>query len=155
MKMGTITASGGGSYPPPGTYRCKLKAIETQDSQYNEAGQFRWIWTATAVIDADSDDCDSQIGEEIWGYSNVIENGYGPRSKTRHFMEAHIGHELTEGEDVDSSDLIGKTVKVTVVETGRLEDGTIKTGVSKDGVRAFKSAKAKPAPEPDDEDDEF
>jgi len=151
MKLGTITNAASGTYPAVGTYKVKLKSIEKQESQFNPDGQFKWTATIVDVLLPGADDCEDFIDTDLFAYSNVLSHGYGPKSKTRQWMEAFLGHELEEGEDVDDGDLVGKIAQAKVKANGETDDGTQKTKV--ESIDKFVRPKKRTAePEPEDED---
>lgn len=143
LTIGTATNTAEYSAIPAGLYLARLKAIEEIESRYNE-GQtdLKWIFVVERVIDSNDDDAEKAVGEEIWGYSS---KGASLKHKARLWAEAIRGRAYDEGETIRSDELIGKLVKISMVEHTR-QDGTTTTKVG-----ALTTHKTKRRVEEDDE----
>lgn len=144
-----------GTAPPAGSYRVKLKAMETDiESDFNPDGQVKWIFSVEDVIHSNDDDAEDFIGEEIHGYSNQSSSGYGSKAKTRIWYEALLGRRLEDNEPMSIEAVVGNQAVVNVVDHER-KDGTATTKIAQEGgVSPYKAKKKKAAAPPPDDDDE-
>lgn len=85
--------------------------------------------------------------------SNYKEIWNAPRAKARPFFHALAGREIEDGEPLDLDELIGKRMKASA----KMKENGYPTIVGPVALRGGKrkAAKAKPAPEPDDDEEAF
>ena len=154
MTMGAANNSAVTGPPPEGTYIVELKLIEEQpdSTKYSPDGQFRWIMTIKSVQFGD-DEAEAYVGEELWGYSNMIPKGYGTKSKTRQWWEAFAGRELDDGEEMTAEPVLRKKAVAHIVEYVK-EDGKTKSTKIDRLSRMPKKGKPVPKPEPDEDVEE-
>lgn len=140
---------------PEGVYIMSLKDFEDGiegNPQFGGGERCRWIFTIDRVVSAlDEEVAEEQVGEEFWSWTS---KNMSTRSNMYRYICALIGRQLTAGDIIDTDDLIGKQVKVQVVEYEKA-DGT--TGTKIGGMQPFKAAGRKKAPviEEELEDDEL
>lgn len=151
MTMGNANNALTGEPTPEGTYLVQLKRIERTDpTQYSPDGQFKWVAIIDEVMVGD-DDAEEKLGEELWAYSNILPNGYGPKSKSRQNWEAFAGRDLEDGEAMTGEAIYGNFALAYVVPHTKA-DGSKTTKVER-FAKAPKKRKAKA--QADDEDLSF
>ena len=149
--MGSANNSVISGPPPEGVYLVQLKLLEeqTEPTQFSPNGQFKWVM-AVKSVQVGGDEAEAYVGEEVWGYSNIMPQGYGTKSKTRQWWEAFAGRELEDGEEMTIDAILRKTALAYVAEYTKADGKTRSTKVDR-LAKASGKAKVK-QPEPDDED---
>lgn len=133
---------------PEGVYIMSLKDFEDGiegNPQYGGGERCRWVFTIERVVSAlDDEAAAEQVGEEFWAWTSKT---MSTRSNMYKYITALVGRPLAAGEQIDTDDLIGRKVKVNVVEYEKA-DGSVGTKIG--GMQPFKAngrKKAQPEPE--------
>lgn len=147
---------------PEGLYLMSVKEIgepELQDGPYGTSERIRWIFSIEEVLDDQSEDQNAEdyVGEEFWSWTSTA---FGPNSNARKWVQALLGRQIENGEQISISEVVGKQAKITV---GRNDNGNQKlVNIAPARVKKAKKAKRAPAPVEDEfddvepgEDDEF
>lgn len=148
---------------PTGLYILELIELDEAEPSKYEPGVPRALWkyTVDEVVDFtpefDEDeelDAEDLAGEELWEWTS---QKMGKKANMRKRVEALLGRELEDGEEVDPGDLPGRKLKANV-EKERKEsgDGYFAKVVSVQPYRTKgkKTGKPKAAPPPVDDDDD-
>lgn len=135
MAKMTITDSEEFERPPAGVYAAKCKSI-TPELTGKFGPSYKWVWELSDVLSTEDDDVASEfIGEEIWGWSSQSPSTQGKFVK---WAAAHMGQQaISSGQEVDTDDFIGKTVRLTLEHTTK-EDGSTGHKVAAIGVHKKK-----------------
>jgi hypothetical protein len=139
---------------PEGLYVMELKDLVQEDAasmpnpKYKNSGpRIRWIFTIKRVIDSNDPEAHDQVGEEFWAWSSLA---MGRKATMRKWSEALLNRQLSEGEQITPTHLLGKRCKATVSlymkETG--EQGTKITSMLPFVPQARATAQPPPAPTP-------
>lgn len=127
---------------PPGLYVMRLKEMQGgipgnpdfADKDGNVKNRVRWVFTIEDVIDAVDEDADEFIGEEFWAFTSET---MGRKATMRAWVEALLGREVEEDDDLTNDDLVGKTARCTVIHYQKMNGDT--------GHKISSMLKAKPA----------
>lgn len=147
MPRMTITDSQEFESPPAGVYAAVCEAIEESDGQFGPS--YKWVWKLAEVLSTEDDDEAADfIGDDIWGWSSQSASTKGKFVK---WAAAHLGQQaLSPGQVIDTDDLIGATVRLTIEQVTK-DDGSTGHKVASVGVH---KAKRRRDPEPEYDDDE-
>lgn len=159
-----VTEAGEFELVPPGMYRFRLADMEDAGLGMSFNGEkpkprTKWVFEIVEVISGD-EEADDFVGKEFWAWTSTNMN---VRSTMYKWVAALLGDDLDIGSTPSTSDLIGKTMRATIVHYA-IEKGERKgeirhkiDSVMKDASRRRKAAPP-PPPDPegfDDEEDEF
>lgn len=132
-----------------GLYLATLKDVgeprTTVSPKFGEQTQVRLIWHIEGVLDGE-DDNEEYIGEEIWDYCGWT---MGKKAKLRQRIQAALGRDLEEGEELNTDDILGKRVKLNIEHYSK-EDGT--KGQKVASAMAYRTKKKRRPVDPTDED---
>lgn len=107
---------------PEATYLMKLK--DMQPAEQDESSPYydptkprvRWVFEIVQVLDGEPDDDGNDpedfVGTEFHGYTSL---NMHKRATMRAWAQGLLGREVEDGEQIDSTDLIGKTGRCNVV----------------------------------------
>ncbi len=149
----TVTDSGF-EQCPQGLYVLRLKEMEDGIEGREEFGsgeRVKWVFEITRVIDAEPNESsrdnpdpksiEEWVGEEFWAFTAKSMNA---KATMKAWAEALLGRELTKQDNLNASDLLGKSAKATV---GRGQTGRQK-------ITSLMPIKTKTKPKPVDDLDE-
>lgn len=128
-----------GASIPEGTYIVTLKAMEKefqQDGPYGPQDRVKWIFTINEVVDADDEESEGKVGEELWAFTSLK---MGPKATMRKFTEALLGRTLDEDEEIGVDDLLGRRARAFVIPHTK-QDNTKTTKL--DRLSAIKKRRA-------------
>lgn len=137
-----------GASIPEGLYGVTLKEMQkehVEDGPYGPQDRVKWIFTVNEVIDANDDEAEQKVGEELWAFTSL---SMGKKAKMRAFAEALLGRALDEDEEIGTADLIGRRAKANVIPHTK-QDGTQTTKLGT--LTAAKTSKRRARAEDEDE----
>lgn len=148
MAKMTITDSEEFESPPAGVYAATCQSITPEEGQFGPS--YKWVWELIEVLSTeDDDDAADFIGEDIWGWSSQSASTKGKFVK---WAAAHLGvAALDAGESVDTDDLIGASVRLTIETTS--DGDSTKHKVASVGLYKKPKRRAIVTVEEDDDDE--
>lgn len=127
---------------PEGIYIMSLKDFEDGiegNPQFGGGERCRWVFQIEQVVSSLDEDAEDQVGEEFWAWTS---KNMSKRANMYKYICALMGRTLEAGENANTDDLMGRKVKVQVIEYDKA-DGSVGTKIG--GMQPFKANNRKKA----------